>query len=88
MAKKEKIDSPGNKKSVFGLIGSTYKKGLSKIDDKVAEKLLSKKDYKNYMAAKESGEEFPISALKDYGANVRAFLGTETEYDKNNKKKK
>jgi len=23
MAKKEKIDSPGNKKSVFGLIGST-----------------------------------------------------------------
>ena len=44
MAKKEKIDSPGNKKSVFGLIGSTYKKGLSKIDDKVAEKLLSKEE--------------------------------------------
>lgn len=74
MAKKEKIDSPGNKKSVFELIGSTYKKGFSKLDNKVAKQLLSKKDYKLYTEAKERGEEFPITALEDYGSTIKNLI--------------
>ena len=69
MAKKEIIDSPTNKRSVFGLITSTYKKGFSKLDDKV-----SKKDYKNYTEAKGRGDKYPMQSLEDYGSTIKNFM--------------
>ena len=74
MAKKEIIDSPTNKRSVFGLITSTYKKGFSKLDDKVSEKILSKKDYKNYTEAKGRGDKYPMQYLEDYGSTIKNFM--------------
>ena len=74
MAKKEKIDSPGNKKSLFGLIGSKYKKGLSKVDDTISKKILSEEDYKKYIKAKERGDEYPMQSLEDYGSTIKNLL--------------
>jgi|TARA_R110000765_G_scaffold72354_1_gene140500 hypothetical protein len=74
MAKTENIDSPTNKTSVFGLIKSKYKKGFSKIDDKVSEKILSKKDYKNYTEAKGRGDKYPMQSLEDYGSAIKNLI--------------
>ena len=84
MAKKEKIDSPGNKKTVFQLI----KKGFTKLDDELVKRVFTKEDLKKYRDAVKRGDDIPLAATEDFGSSIRKIIGTETEYDKNKKKKK
>ena len=91
MAKKEKIDSPGNKKSVFQLMkkaGGKLKEGYIKLDDELVKRVFTKEDLKNYRAAVKRGDDIPLAATEDFGSSIRKIIGTETKYDKNKKKKK
>tara|TARA_R100001510_G_scaffold5142_1_gene4047 strand:- start:306 stop:611 length:306 start_codon:yes stop_codon:yes gene_type:complete len=90
MAKKEKIDSPGNKKSVFQLIktaGGKLKEGYIELDDQIVKRIFTEDDLKKYRDAVKRGDEVPLRSTQDLGASIREFMGTETEYDKNKKKK-